>query len=219
MFWFAARGVQVCPPPWRRRNEARVLLVERAGFAGGIITCVGLAFFDGIADFFTRRVVTPGIPLELYSKSGGCAPDAKVVASQNPLIDNVERFKFLADNLIAEAPQLKVLYHSFVCGVRMKGNTIAAVQIANKNGLVEVEPRIVIDCTGDGDIAAWSGAPLVDIPTPMPMTLHWRVGNVSFPPWPGRDAQADAGGMPGGPRGGRTALLLRPRLRLALRAQ
>ena len=39
------------------RNNAKTLLIERAGFAGGIITAVGLPYFDGIADKKTGRIV------------------------------------------------------------------------------------------------------------------------------------------------------------------
>src|SRR5438874_13718905 len=58
------------------RNGAKTLLVERAGFAGGIITTVGLPFFDGIAEPKGNRIVVRGIGLELLSKSVVCAPDA-----------------------------------------------------------------------------------------------------------------------------------------------
>ena len=54
------------------RVGAKVLLVEKAPFAGGIITCVGLAYFDGIAGIKDNRIVTRGTPLELFSKSGVC---------------------------------------------------------------------------------------------------------------------------------------------------
>src|SRR5438128_1543179 len=37
------------------RNGAKTLLAERAGFAGGIITGVGLPFFDGIAEPKSNR--------------------------------------------------------------------------------------------------------------------------------------------------------------------
>src|SRR6266480_4370267 len=47
------------------RNGAKTLLVERAGFAGGIITGVGLPFFDGIAHVKDNRVVVGGIAMEL----------------------------------------------------------------------------------------------------------------------------------------------------------
>lgn len=166
------------------RNGAKVLLVERAGFAGGIITTVGLPYFDGIADFYTKKVVTPGLPLEIFARAGGCKPDAATLDSHNPTIATVERFKFLADEMLrAEAPRLAVLFHTFACGVKTDGagGHVAAVQLANKDGLVTVEPRIVVDCTGDGDVAAWSGAPVRKVPPLQPMTLHWRVGNVKFP--------------------------------------
>src|SRR5690349_14804951 len=39
------------------RNGAETLLIERAGFAGGIITTVGLPFFDGIAHIKDNRIV------------------------------------------------------------------------------------------------------------------------------------------------------------------
>jgi len=34
-----------------------------------------------------------------------------------------------------------------------------AVTIADKDGLTRIEARQIIDCTGDGDIAHWAGAP------------------------------------------------------------
>ena len=51
------------------RNGAKTLLVEKAPFAGGIITSVGLPYFDGIADIKTHRVVVRGIALELLAKA------------------------------------------------------------------------------------------------------------------------------------------------------
>src|SRR3954467_13855967 len=79
------------------RAGAKTLLVERAGFAGGIITAVGLPYFDGIADIADKRVVVRGIAMELLSKSGVCEPDATHVKTHNPTVHNVEKFKLLAD--------------------------------------------------------------------------------------------------------------------------
>jgi hypothetical protein len=165
------------------RYGARTLLIERAGFAGGIITAVGLPYFDGIADIKDNRVVVRGIGLELLAKSGVCAPDATHVKVHNPTIPNVEAFKLLADRLLlAEGERLRVLYHSMACGVEMDGERIAAVLVANKAGLVRVRAKQVIDCTGDADIAAWAGAPTEKAPELQPLTLHFRVGNVTKQP-------------------------------------
>jgi len=161
------------------REGAEVLLVERAGFAGGIITASGLPFFDGIADFQEKRVVTPGIPLELFARLGICAPDAKTLRPHNPQIDNLERFKWVADRMLDEqAPRLRVLYHAIVCGVQTVGTRLVAVRVASKDGLQDVEAGAIIDCTGDADVAAWSGAPVAKSDELMPMSLHFRIGNV-----------------------------------------
>ena len=161
------------------RGGACTLLIERAGFAGGIMTAVGLPFFDGLADIRTNRIVNRGIGFELFVKMGGCAPDATHVTRHNPTFDNVERYKRLLDDLLtAEGDRLGVLFHSVAAGVEMQGDRVAAVLVANKAGLVRVRPQIVIDCTGDADIACWAGAPVEKRPELQPLTMHFRIGHV-----------------------------------------
>lgn len=165
------------------RRGANTILVEKAPFAGGIITSVGLPYFDGIAGIRDKRVVVRGIALELLSKSGVCAADARSVAQHNPTIRNTFEFKLLLDKLLSEQKQtLRVLFNSFVCGVETMGQRITEVKVANKDGLVTIRPQVVIDCTGDGDVAAWSGAPFEQNAEVQPLTLHFRVGHVQKNP-------------------------------------
>jgi hypothetical protein len=65
-----------------------------------------------------------------------------------------------------------------VCGVEVAGDRIDRVIVATKAGLVTFRPRVVIDCTGDGDVACWAGAPVEKTHPLQPMTMHFRIGNV-----------------------------------------
>ena len=161
------------------RAGAKVMVIEKAPFAGGIITCVGLPYFDGIANIRDNRIVVRGIAFELLSKSGVCAPDAKTVSKHNPTIPNSFEFKLLLDNLFREQKgSLSILLNSFVCGVDSLGGRIKTVHVANKDGLVALHPKVVIDCTGDADVAAWAGAPYEQNTEVQPLTLHFRIGHV-----------------------------------------
>jgi hypothetical protein len=73
---------------------------------------------------------------------------------------------------------LTVLYHTLAADVEVKDGRIAAVIVANKDGLTRIEARQVIDCTGDGDIAHWAGCPTISSKPLMPLTMHFRIGNV-----------------------------------------
>jgi hypothetical protein len=172
------------------RRGARTTLVERAGFAGGIITAVGLPYFDGLIDKKTGRFVVGGLATEMLRLMGACQEGAKHIDDCRPdlitkywgsvRIPNTEEFKLLADRLLTEqSDRLQVLYHTFVCDVETTGGAIKAVIVANKDGLVRIEARQVIDSTGDGDVAAWSGAPVEKTKPLMPLTLHFRIGNVT----------------------------------------
>ncbi|MGB8168584.1 MAG: FAD-dependent oxidoreductase [Chthoniobacteraceae bacterium] len=165
------------------RGGAKVLLLEKAPFAGGIVTSVGLPYFDGIAHITTKRVVVRGIALELLSKSGVCAPDATTMAKHNPTIPNTFEFKLLLDRMFGtQKDNLTVLFNSFICGAESRGDRLTSVTIANKDGLTTVLPKVVIDCTGDADVAAWAGAPFEQNMEVQPLTLHFRIGNVQGTP-------------------------------------
>lgn len=161
------------------RNGARTLLVEKAPFAGGIITSVGLPYFDGIADIQSHRVVVRGIALELLSKTGVCKADAAEIKPHNPTIPNTFEFKVLLDReLQACGDKLTVLFNSFVCDAESASGRVTSVVIANKDGLVRVKPKVVIDCTGDADVAARAGVSTEQSPEVQPLTLHFRIGRV-----------------------------------------
>jgi len=165
------------------RGGARTLLIEKAPFAGGIVTSVGLPYFDGIADTKAHRVVVRGIALELLAKSGVCGPDATTMPKHNPTIPNTFAFKVLLDREFAACgDRLAVLYNSFVAAAERSAGRITDLVVANKDGLVRVRPRTVIDCTGDADVAAWAGVETERNPEVMPLTLHFRIGRVRNEP-------------------------------------
>src|SRR5580693_1272425 len=74
------------------RNGAQTLLIERAGFAGGIITAVGLPYFDGIAHVKGNRVVVSGIPMEFLVRMGICKAGVTIL-DHYTTIKNLESFK------------------------------------------------------------------------------------------------------------------------------
>lgn len=155
----------------------------RRQFAGGIVTSVGLPYFDGIADTKAHRVVVRGIALELLAKSGVCGPEATTMPTHNPTIPSTFAFKVLLDREFAACgDRLAVLYNSFVAAAERSAGRITDLVVANKDGLVRVRPRTVIDCTGDADVAAWAGVETEQNPDVMPLTLHFRIGRVRNEP-------------------------------------
>ena len=55
------------------------------------------------------------------------------------------------------------------CG---RDNRITGVTVATKRGLMEIRAKVVVDCTGDADVAYYAGAETMTEPDKlMPMTL------------------------------------------------
>ena len=171
------------------RQGARTLLVERNGFAGGFFTAVIGSAFDGFVDERTGAPVVGGIVFEMLERMGVIQPGQGPHLRYNVNGDlsfvemhperviprcDPERFKRAADAILLEAG-VTVLYHTQVADVLTTAGHIDAVLVSNKAGLVAIKPKVVIDCTGDGDVAAWAGAPYEKAEALQPMSLHFRV--------------------------------------------
>jgi len=177
------------------RAGADTLLVERMGFSGGFFTAVIGSAFDGFIDTRTGRPVVGGIVFEMLERMGvlqGRDPhttnfhyngEISSVADHPDWVTPTtepERFKKAADEMLMESG-VRVLYHTQVADAVTRDGAIEAVIVSNKAGLVAIQPKIVIDCTGDADVAAWAGAPYEVNDPIQPMSLHFRVIDVHAP--------------------------------------
>lgn len=71
---------------------------------------------------------------------------------------NPEYLMSIYDRMVTESGA-KVLFFSRLAAVEMSSDdTIDAIIVSNKAGLVAFKGKVYIDATGDGDLAAWSGA-------------------------------------------------------------
>jgi hypothetical protein len=177
------------------RSGARTLLVERMGFSGGFFTAVIGSAFDGFIDTRTGRPVVGGVVFEMLERMGilqgrdplttGFAYNGEISSvMEHPewVVPNTEpeRFKKAADEILLDAG-VEILYHTQVADVVARDGRIQAVIVSNKAGLVAIAPKVVIDCTGDADVAAWAGAPYEVNDPIQPMSLHFRVIDVHAP--------------------------------------
>src|SRR6195952_5293796 len=69
-------------------------------------------------------------------------------------------YKIAADDLLL-SHKVDILFHALGAGVTMQddGKRIDALMVETKAGRQAVRAGIYIDCSGDGDLAAWAGAP------------------------------------------------------------
>ncbi|MGZ6930782.1 MAG: FAD-dependent oxidoreductase [Acidimicrobiia bacterium] len=151
------------------RAGARVVLVERMGFLGGNFTAASVGtvcglYLDtgdgfgpivgGLAQEFTDRLAAEG---------AGVGP---VPFKRTAVFVYVPwAAKRLADHLVVDAASIDLLLHSFVADVVLADGRIEAVVVATKRGLQAVRAAVVVDCTGDADVATYAGVPTAIGPT------------------------------------------------------
>jgi hypothetical protein len=86
----------------------------------------------------------------------------------------------IADRLLTES-KVNVSFHTKALDVIVSGSRIECILVADKEGVRAVQPKVVIDCTGDGNISAWAGVPFDIDNDPEPTTLEFYIGNVRIP--------------------------------------
>jgi len=141
------------------RAGRSTILVERYGFLGGAGTAAGLANFCGLHAKVSgeHRQVVHGIVdeiLERLRRIGAlAAPHALFGGRIQAQAYDVSAYKLVADQVL-EASKARVLFHALAVGFA-GGHLI----VETKSGRRAIRADLFIDCSGDGDLAAWCGVP------------------------------------------------------------
>ena len=141
------------------RHGARTLLIERYGFLGGLATAGLVAPILGQHAHNSAQPIVEGLLKELAERMHalGGAPTWEEALTKWGINFDAEAFKRAADMMVQEAG-VQLLLHTLVTDVILENDRIAAVVIENKSGRQAIQAKIVIDATGDADVAARAGA-------------------------------------------------------------
>jgi hypothetical protein len=145
------------------RAGKRTLLIERYGFLGGMGTAAGVTNFCGLHANVHGEMhrVVQGVASDLLARIdrlGGLNAPHLILGKIFAQAYDTAAYKIAADGLLA-AHRVDILFHALGAGVVMQDNRrIAALMVETKAGRQAVRSDIFIDCSGDGDLAAWAGA-------------------------------------------------------------
>lgn len=143
------------------RAGAATALVERYGFPGGISTQVLDTFYGFYLPGDVAERVVGGIPWEIASamlSTGAAIERPNSYGAGTGITYDPTALKVLWEKTALDAGA-HILYHAFICGAIVEGDQLCGIRVATKAGLLELRARVLIDATGDGDVAAWAGVP------------------------------------------------------------
>ena len=142
------------------RQKRKVLLLESKGSLGGSRTLMGVDTFNG---FFSPGETTfqlvGGIGYEVVERllSKKSAFIRQNTFGSGPVVTyDIEQLKIVYEQMVLEAGS-DLLFYSFVPEVHVENKSVQRVTVCNKAGLSEIEAGVIIDATGDLDLAAAAG--------------------------------------------------------------
>ncbi len=178
----------VCAAIEAGRAGARTLLAERIGFFGGAATAGAVVQFMGWKTAGGKQIIR-GLGEEIVQRvvaAGGSGGHGWFTMSTGLRMDRVEFdpeiLKLVLDEMVIEAG-VAPLFHSWVSSVERHGSKIAKVHLLTKSGVIALDPRVVIDATGDLDVLHAAGCemlPLEQGEALQPATLVFRMGPIEF---------------------------------------
>jgi hypothetical protein len=156
------------------RAGSRTMLIERDGFLGGALTSALMSQWGNGSPNMS------GLGAELRDRlvqSGGAFRGESVISIEP------EAFKDLAFAM-CEQSGVELLLFTEVVDVVMDGKQICGVVVQTKSGPKAIMAKVVIDASGDADIAVSAGAPVVkgreSDGRMRPISLLFRIGNVDI---------------------------------------
>ncbi|UCE99259.1 MAG: FAD-dependent oxidoreductase [Planctomycetota bacterium] len=143
-----------------RRQDANVFLVEGQSFFGGMGTAGLVPSFSKFSDGI--NFLAGGVGRQIYDRCRDTGvfgpdynPDRKYRWDGNPI--HAEGLKRVYDSLITECGA-DFTFQTRLVAVNVENGSVQYAFCHAKSGLFAVKAHIYVDCTGDGDLAAWAGA-------------------------------------------------------------
>ena len=160
----------VCAAISAARQDVKVLLVEQGGFCGGMATSglVGpfMTCYDadgenmiirGLFEEIVDRMVKRGFAIHPSKVMGGTAFTSWIKVGHDHVTPfEAEGMKLVLDEMLSEAG-VEILYHTSFIEPIINENTVVGGIFASKSGLEKIHCKVMIDATGDGDVAVRSG--------------------------------------------------------------
>lgn len=164
------------------RGGARVLLVERYGFCGGMATAAlvnpwaGHEYRDPVTG--RRASLIGGIFDEIVrelDRRGGFG------SALSPSAFDEELLKSVYDTALLRAG-VTMRFHSYLSGVEKSGARITAIRVLSKGGEERFAAASFVDCSGDADLTAKAGCAYhvgrAEDGLTQAMTVSFRMANV-----------------------------------------
>lgn len=153
------------------REGADTLLVERNVVLGGNGP---LSFQIGL------RPALRGISGEIcqrLSRTGDLQADE--MAPDGSQVHDPEALKYVLLDLVREAGA-GMLLSSWACAPMMRDGAVVGAFVENKSGRFAIPAHVVVDATGDADLAVRAGANLREPPEPPALGTNARIGGIDF---------------------------------------
>jgi hypothetical protein len=157
------------------RQGAKTMIVEQFADIGGVSTVGMMSHWVGRSD--------SGLYNEILDRTMAVRTDFELEVNQAKFTINPETLKNLYIDMLQEAG-VEILLYTMACEAIVEDNKLKGVIVENKSGRSAILAKVVIDCTGDGDIAARAGAPFYkgreDDNKMQPLTLMFKVAGVDY---------------------------------------
>jgi ribulose 1,5-bisphosphate synthetase/thiazole synthase len=156
------------------RHGAQTLLIENHSFFGGVAAWSMGMQMNQMRPGSKPRSQIHELLIEKLKAYGAQA----VRLGQHEVWCNVEYLKVAVLDAL-DAAGCRYFVHVRAADAIVAGSRVTGAVVATKAGLQSIHAKVVVDCTGDADVAFYAGAEtMVQADTLMPMTLGLTLTNI-----------------------------------------
>jgi ribulose 1,5-bisphosphate synthetase/thiazole synthase len=161
---FAGVAAAVCAA----RNGVKPLLLENYGFLGGLVTAALVITTPPLDNGINKEISDRLREKSVYApcRNSGEEVEWLQMHAMDPEIVKYELVRILQEHGV------DLLLHTYIVDAIMEENLVKGIIMENKKGRMAVRAKMVVDATGDADIAAFAKAPTREVVKPMTMMYN-----------------------------------------------